>query len=149
VGSRLPRPYHFRARIQSFQALAAPFPSRRETGAACAGGRGAPAARFFPRFLSFQSFERRKISLLVHRRRRIRQSPTKLVRAALPGAEAGCRSGLAGKLGHGGLLEWRRAFEQHTTILLLRKKKLENLEGSHLAKTHNYREKKLNIGRRP
>ena len=42
-------------------------------------GRGAPAARFFPRFLSFQSFERRKISPLVHRRR-IRQSPTKLVR---------------------------------------------------------------------
>ena len=26
VGSRLPSPYHFRARIQSFQALAAPFP---------------------------------------------------------------------------------------------------------------------------
>jgi hypothetical protein len=26
VGSRLPRPYHFRARIQSFQAVAAPFP---------------------------------------------------------------------------------------------------------------------------
>ena len=25
-GSRLPRPYHFRARIQSFQAVAAPFP---------------------------------------------------------------------------------------------------------------------------
>ena len=138
MGSRLPRPYHFRARIQSFQALAAPFPGRRETGAASAGGRGAPAARFFPRFLSFQSFERRKISPLVHRRR-IRQSPTKLVRAALPGAEAGCRSGLAGTLGHGGFLEWRRAFEQHTTILLLRKKKLENLGGSHLAKTRSYR----------
>jgi len=26
VGPRLPRPYHFRARIQSFQAVAAPFP---------------------------------------------------------------------------------------------------------------------------
>jgi hypothetical protein len=26
VGSRLPSPYHFRARIQSFQAVAAPFP---------------------------------------------------------------------------------------------------------------------------
>src|SRR5277367_942434 len=26
VGSRLPRPYHFPARIQSFQAVAAPFP---------------------------------------------------------------------------------------------------------------------------
>jgi hypothetical protein len=26
VGSRLPGPYHFRARIQSFQAVAAPFP---------------------------------------------------------------------------------------------------------------------------
>ena len=26
VGSRLPRPYHFAARIQSFQAIAAPFP---------------------------------------------------------------------------------------------------------------------------
>src|SRR5271155_1093953 len=26
VGSRLPGPYHFRARIQSFQAFAAPFP---------------------------------------------------------------------------------------------------------------------------
>jgi hypothetical protein len=26
VGSRLPRPYHFRARIQSFQAVAAQFP---------------------------------------------------------------------------------------------------------------------------
>ena len=26
VGSRLPRPYHFRARIQSYQAVAAPFP---------------------------------------------------------------------------------------------------------------------------
>ena len=26
VASRLPRPYHFRARIQSFQAVAAPFP---------------------------------------------------------------------------------------------------------------------------
>ncbi len=26
VGSRLPRPYHFRARIQSFQGVAAPFP---------------------------------------------------------------------------------------------------------------------------
>jgi hypothetical protein len=26
VGSRLPRPYHFRAQIQSFQAVAAPFP---------------------------------------------------------------------------------------------------------------------------
>src|SRR5271169_5960336 len=26
VASRLPRPYHFRARIQSFQVVAAPFP---------------------------------------------------------------------------------------------------------------------------
>ena len=39
VGSRLRRPYHFRARIQSFQAVAAPFPGRRGTGAASAGAR--------------------------------------------------------------------------------------------------------------
>ena len=103
------------------------------------GGRGCPAARFFPRFLSFQCFARRKISPLVHRRR-IRQSPTKLVGAALLRAEAGRRTGLAGTLGHGGFLVWRRAFEQHTTILLLRKEKFENLEGSHLAKTRSYRE---------
>jgi hypothetical protein len=64
-----------------------------------------------------------------------RQSPTKLVVAALLRAENGCRTGLAGTLGHGGFLEGRRAFEQHTTILLLRKEKFGNLEGSHLAKT--------------
>ena len=60
---------------------------------------------------------------LVHRRR-IRQSPTKLVVAALLRAENGCRTGLAGTLGHGGFLEGRRAYSQHTTILLLRKGKV-------------------------
>ena len=102
--------------------------------------RGSPVARVFPRFPSSRGSAQRQISPLVHRRR-IRPSPTQVVGAASPGAEAGCRSGLAGTLGHGGFLEWRRAFEQHTTILLLRKQKLENLEGSHLAKTRSYRER--------
>ena len=34
VGSRLPRPYQFRARIQSFQAVAAPFPGDYDVAAA-------------------------------------------------------------------------------------------------------------------
>src|SRR5277367_5434409 len=63
---------------------------------------GSAVARFFPRFPSSRGFAQRKISL-VHRRR-IRRSSTKLVGAALRGAEAGCRTGLAGTLDHGGFL---------------------------------------------
>src|SRR5271169_1207159 len=48
VGSRLPRPYHFRARIQSFQAVAAPFPRRRGNGAASAGDEAPPRRDSFP-----------------------------------------------------------------------------------------------------
>jgi hypothetical protein len=64
---------------------------------------GSAPARFFPRFPSSRGFAQRKISPLVHRRR-IRRSSTKLVGAALRGAEADCRTGLAGTLGHGGFL---------------------------------------------
>jgi hypothetical protein len=80
VGSRLPRPYHFRARIQSFQAVAAPFPGdfglpsgsrslrsrrakRRAFGRPVEPARAKP--RFRPDFVSFQGFARRKISLSV------------------------------------------------------------------------------------
>ena len=143
VGSRLPRPYHFRARISIFSSLCGAISGQARDRSGEWGTRPA-AARFFPRFLSFQCFARRKISPLVHRRR-IRQSSTQVVGAALLRAEAGCRTGLAGTLGHGGFLLWRRAFEQHSTILLLRKEKFENLEGSHLAKTRSYRERKWNV----
>src|SRR5271155_1341471 len=89
------------------------------------GGRGSLAARFLPRFLSFQCFARRKISLSF-RRRGIRKSSTKPVGAALLRSEARRRTGLAGTLGHGGFLVWLTAFERHTTILFLRKEKFEN-----------------------
>ena len=51
VGPRLPRPYHFRARIQSFQTVAAPFPgdsARRPS----AGFRSLPA---FPKVADFSA----------------------------------------------------------------------------------------------
>ena len=48
VGSRLPSPYHFRARIQSFQAVAAPFPGN--SVFAVRPSRGAIPARETPRF---------------------------------------------------------------------------------------------------
>ena len=69
----------------------------RDRSGECRGARR-PAARFFPRFLSFQSFERRKIS---PPRSSAAHSPIAdeaRPRGALPGAEAGCRSGLAGTL---------------------------------------------------
>jgi len=42
VGSRLPRPYHFPARIQSFQAFAAPFPGDSGLPSASRAARRAP-----------------------------------------------------------------------------------------------------------
>jgi hypothetical protein len=77
VGSRLPRPYHSRARIQSFQAVAAPFPGdsvlpsgplapRPRRAKRRAFGRPVEPARaksrFLPHFVGFQGFARRKIS---------------------------------------------------------------------------------------
>ncbi len=44
VGSRLPSPYHFRARIQSFQAVAAPFPGDSDLPSASRDERRAPGA---------------------------------------------------------------------------------------------------------
>ena len=80
VGTRLPSPYHFRARIQSFQAVAAPFPgdsvlpsshlvaaTPASEAASVRPARGTARAksRFLPHFVSFQRFARRKISLSV------------------------------------------------------------------------------------
>ena len=80
VGSMLPRPYHFRARIQSFQTVAAPFPGdwANRLGSyaigAVSGRRPRRSGRRsedralrhdgeeFPRFQIFQSFAAGKIS---------------------------------------------------------------------------------------
>ena len=58
VGPRLPRPYHFRARIKSFQTVAAPFPgdSARRLSA------GFPRSQPFPRLPIFLQLQRHVFS---------------------------------------------------------------------------------------
>jgi hypothetical protein len=85
VGSRLPSPYHFGARIQSFQGVAAPFAgdsvgplaprsrpprrlgsrdrrSARRQPPPRRRRRNRPRPRFLPHFVTFQGFATRKIS---------------------------------------------------------------------------------------
>ena len=56
VASRSPRPYHFRARIQSFQAVAAPFPG--DLRVAARSSRGAILATETPGFKSLRDLPR-------------------------------------------------------------------------------------------
>ena len=62
VGSRLPSPYQFRARIQSFQAVAAPFPGDSVLPAAPRAATSATAA--FWRLVEFQELHEIRIHLV-------------------------------------------------------------------------------------
>jgi hypothetical protein len=60
VGSRLPRPYHLRARIQSYQAVAAPFPGDSALPSSPLGprshDRNAPVQKIVERLAGWDSF---------------------------------------------------------------------------------------------